>query len=156
MKQISLRLLAIASVLIMSTTRCSGPASMLGSGSPLLSALGSNSSLSTMSGILQTPGLSNLLGSSLKGPFTLLAPSNDAFAALGSSAVSDLAKPENLNMLAGVLKNHIVPGKLDASSLMGAGVKTAAGSPLSLGGANLGSVVGGKNFNIIPVDKVLK
>lgn len=156
MKQISIRFLIVTTVLVMSTTRCSGPANMLGSGSPLLSALGSNSNLSSMAGILQTPGLSNLLGSSLKGPFTLLAPSNNAFSALGSSAVSDLAKPENLSTLAGVLKNHIVPGKLDAASLMGAGVKTAAGNPLNLGGANMGSLIGGKNFNIIPVDKVLK
>jgi len=121
-----------------------------------MSALGGNPNFSTLTGLLKTPGLDKLLGSVLKNPFTLLAPTNNAFNALGSSAVADLAKPENLNQLAELLKNHIVPGKSDPATLMKGGVSTASGNPLNLNDANLGSTISNKDFNIIPVDKVLK
>ena len=47
------------------------------------------------------------------GPFTLLAPTNEAFAKLGEHAVSDLLKPENKGRLVAVLTNHVISGKLD-------------------------------------------
>jgi uncharacterized surface protein with fasciclin (FAS1) repeats len=121
-----------------------------------MSALGTNPNLSMLAGLLKTPGLDKLLSPSLKPPFTLLAPTNNAFNALGSSAVADLAKPENINQLAGLIKNSIVPGKTDAATLMKGGVSTASGNPLNLSGANLGSVISNKDFNIIPIDKVLQ
>jgi uncharacterized surface protein with fasciclin (FAS1) repeats len=121
-----------------------------------MSALQANPNLSTLTGLLKTPGLDKLLGSFLKPPFTLLAPTNNAFNALGSSATADLAKPENINRLAELLKNHIITGKFDAATLMKGGVSTASGNPLNLSGANLGSTITNKDFNIIPVDKVLQ
>lgn len=156
MKKDSLRILLLSTVLALSTVQCRGPKSLLDSGSLLISALGTNPNLSTLSGLLQAPGLDKLLGDALKIPFTLLAPTNNAFDALGSSAVTDLAKPENLDQLAGLLKNHIVPGSLDAATLMEGGISTASGNPLNLNGANLGTATNNKEFNIIPVDKVLK
>ena len=156
MKSFSLRLLFVTTVLAVSTIRCSTPSNLLGAASPLMTSLAGNSSLSTMAGLLQTPGMDKLLGSALKSPFTLLAPGNDAFKALGSSAIADLTKPENINSLAGVLKGHIVHGKLDAAGVAKSGLTSAAGSALNLGGVNMGSMIGGKDFNIIPIDKVLK
>lgn len=156
MKTFSLRLLLVTTVLAVSTIRCSTSSNLLGTASPLITALTGNSSLSTMAGLLQTPGLDKLLGSTLKSPFTLLAPTNDAFSALGSTALSSLTKPENLSSLADILKGHIVPGKLDAAGLAKSGLTTAAGSALNLGSANLGTMIGGKDFNIFPLDKVLK
>jgi len=119
-----------------------------------MSALQGNPNLSTLSGLLKTPGLDKLLGTSLKPPFTLLAPTNNAFNALGSSSVADLAKPENINRLAELLKNHIIAGKFDAATLMKGGISTASGNPLNINGANLGSTISNKDFNIIPVDKI--
>ncbi len=45
------------------------------------------------------------------GPFTVLAPTNEAFAALPKGTVDTLLKPENKDMLVGILTYHVVPGK---------------------------------------------
>ena len=52
------------------------------------------------------------------GPFTVFAPTNAAFAALPAGTVDTLLKPENKAMLTGILTYHVVPGKVDAKSLM--------------------------------------
>jgi uncharacterized surface protein with fasciclin (FAS1) repeats len=52
------------------------------------------------------------------GPFTVFAPTNDAFAALPAGTVETLLKPENKAMLQSVLTYHVVPGRLTASDLM--------------------------------------
>ncbi len=156
MKKNSLRLFLILVVSVLSMQSCGSSSNLLGSGSSLLSALGGNTNLSAFTGLLKTPGLGKLLGPVLKGPFTMLAPSNSALSSLGANAISSLTKPENLSQLAGVLKNHIVPGKLDAGALLKSGLQSAAGSALDLGGINLGDAISGKNFNIFPIDKLLK
>jgi uncharacterized surface protein with fasciclin (FAS1) repeats len=51
------------------------------------------------------------------GPFTVFAPTNDAFAKLPVGTVEMLLKPENKAALAGVLTYHVVPGRIDASTL---------------------------------------
>src|SRR5262245_51956803 len=135
--------------------QCGSSSSLLSSGSQLFSALGGNSSLSTITNLLKTPGLDKVLGSVMKKPFTLLAPTNDAMQSLGADAVSNLTKPENLNSLANLLKGQIVPGKVDANSLMNSGLKSAGGKALNLGGAQLGNLISGDKFNIFPIDKLL-
>ena len=52
------------------------------------------------------------------GPFTVFAPTNAAFANLPAGTVDTLLKPENKATLTKVLTYHVVPGKLDAKSLM--------------------------------------
>jgi len=51
------------------------------------------------------------------GPFTVFAPTNDAFAALPAGTVDTLLKPENKATLTKVLTFHVVPGKHTAASL---------------------------------------
>ena len=51
------------------------------------------------------------------GPFTVFAPTNDAFAALPDGTVDMLLKPENKAKLTTILTYHVVPGKLDATAL---------------------------------------
>ena len=53
-----------------------------------------------------------------KGPFTVFAPTNAAFAALPAGTVETLLKPENKGTLTAVLTYHVVPGRLDAMALM--------------------------------------
>src|ERR1700723_3500983 len=50
-----------------------------------------------------------------KGPFTVFAPTNEAFAALPAGTVDTLLKPENKKMLDKILTYHVVPGKLDCA-----------------------------------------
>lgn len=52
-----------------------------------------------------------------KGPFTVFAPTNAAFDKLPAGTVETLVKPENKNMLTGILTYHVVAGKLDAAAL---------------------------------------
>jgi uncharacterized surface protein with fasciclin (FAS1) repeats len=51
------------------------------------------------------------------GPFTVFAPTNEAFAKLPAGTVETLLKPENKEMLTKVLTYHVVAGKLSASDL---------------------------------------
>jgi uncharacterized surface protein with fasciclin (FAS1) repeats len=78
-----------------------------------------------------------------KGPFTVFAPTNEAFAALPAGTVDTLLKPENKKMLDKILTYHVVPGKLDTAMLdrdikKGGGkaeLKTVEGGTLTVSGS---------------------
>ena len=53
-----------------------------------------------------------------KGPFTVFAPTNAAFALLPAGTVDNLLKPENKTTLTSVLTYHVVAGRYDAKALM--------------------------------------
>lgn len=53
-----------------------------------------------------------------KGPFTVFAPTNDAFAKLDAGTVENLLKPENRDQLAKVLTYHVVAGEVTAAALV--------------------------------------
>jgi uncharacterized surface protein with fasciclin (FAS1) repeats len=66
-----------------------------------------------------------------KGPFTVFAPTNDAFAKLPKETIESLMKPENKEKLKAILLYHVVPGNNDAKAVMGMKeAKTAGGSTL--------------------------
>src|SRR5258705_8572674 len=68
-----------------------------------------------------------------KGPFTVFAPTNAAFGKLPAGTVDSLVKPENKPTLAKILTYHVVPGKLEASSLTdGKKLKTVEGEELTV------------------------
>ncbi len=150
-------MLAIGIIIAMASAGCGGSTSkLLDSGSSLMSGLGSNPNLSTFTSLLKTPGLSSLLGGALKGPTTLLAPTNDAFNALPASTLTDLKNPSNVSQIATLVKNSIIPGQKDPSTLKSGGISTAAGKPLDFSGVNAGSLISAGDINIIPIDKVLQ
>ena len=68
------------------------------------------------------------------GPFTVFAPTNDAFAALPAGTVENLLKPENKEQLVAVLTYHVIPGKVMSSAVAGkmVQVETVQGSMLSI------------------------
>jgi uncharacterized surface protein with fasciclin (FAS1) repeats len=51
------------------------------------------------------------------GPFTVFAPTNEAFGALPAGTVDTLVKPENKSTLTSILTYHVVPGRLDSQAL---------------------------------------
>ncbi len=51
------------------------------------------------------------------GPFTVFAPTNEAFAKLAAGTVDDLLKPENKDQLTKILTYHVVAGKLTSNDL---------------------------------------
>jgi len=70
----------------------------------------------TLVAAVKAAGLVDTLQS--PGPFTVFAPTNDAFAKLPSGTVDTLLKPENKKTLTNVLTYHVVPGRLTAKDLM--------------------------------------
>ncbi len=54
------------------------------------------------------------------GPFTVFAPTNDAFAKLPEGTVETLLKPENKSKLSGILTYHVVSGKFEAAAVIDA------------------------------------
>lgn len=70
------------------------------------------------------------------GPFTVFAPTNDAFAKLPAGTVETLVKPENKAMLTSILTYHVVPGRTTVADLMAA-IRAGGGS------ARLTTVQGG-------------
>ncbi|WP_293611443.1 fasciclin domain-containing protein [Ponticaulis sp.] len=59
-----------------------------------------------------------------EGPLTVFAPTDEAFAALGSDTIEMLLMPENKNQLVAILSYHVIPGEVEAAVL--AGVTTEA------------------------------
>ena len=83
-----------------------------------------------------------------KGPFTVFAPTNDAFAKLPAGTVDNLLKPESKAALAGILTYHVVAGNLDAKAVLAA-IKNGGGKVV------LTTVAGGKLTASVEKGKVV-
>jgi uncharacterized surface protein with fasciclin (FAS1) repeats len=84
--------------------------------------------LSTLAQLLKVSGLDSTLSET--GPFTLLAPSNAAFAKMPKSKLDDLQKPENKTKLVSLLQKHVLKNKLTALEIeksSGKAIKTLTG-----------------------------
>lgn len=91
-----------------------GGAAMYPSRNIIQNAVNSNDH-TTLVAAVKAGGLVNTLSGN--GPFTVFAPTNEAFAALPAGTVQTLLKPENKAMLVKVLTYHVVPGRLTANDL---------------------------------------
>ena len=91
----------------------------------------------TLVAAVKAAGLVETLQSA--GPFTVFAPTNEAFNALPAGTVDNLVKPENKKTLTGILTYHVVAGKISSADLVKmikegngtATLKTVAGGSLS-------------------------
>lgn len=72
-------------------------------------------SFKTLAAALQAAGLVDTLKG--KGPFTVFAPTDEAFAKLPKGTVEDLLKPENKAKLTAILTYHVVPGAVMAAQV---------------------------------------
>jgi uncharacterized surface protein with fasciclin (FAS1) repeats len=72
-----------------------------------------------------------------KGPFTVFAPTDAAFAKLPKATLASLLKPENKSKLAAILTYHVVPGKILAKDVAGKvqNVKTVNGASVRVNGS---------------------
>lgn len=86
----------------------------------------------TLVAAVEAAGLVETLKGS--GPFTVFAPTDEAFAKLPAGTVENLLKPENKETLVAVLTYHVVPGKIMSGDIAGtmAMVETVQGSELSV------------------------
>ncbi|MCR9257639.1 MAG: fasciclin domain-containing protein [Alphaproteobacteria bacterium] len=85
-------------------------------------------SFGTLVAAVQAAGLVDTLKG--EGPFTVFAPTDEAFAKLPAGTVEDLLKPENKDQLVAVLTYHVLPGKVMAADIAGKtlSVETVQGS----------------------------
>jgi uncharacterized surface protein with fasciclin (FAS1) repeats len=70
----------------------------------------------TLVAAVKAAGLVDTLNSA--GPFTVFAPTDDAFAKLPAGTVDTLVKPENKDTLVKILTYHVVPGRISSKQLM--------------------------------------
>jgi uncharacterized surface protein with fasciclin (FAS1) repeats len=96
----------------------------------------SNDQFSTLVAAVTAAGLVETLKGD--GPFTVFAPTNEAFAALPAGTVEDLLKPENKDDLIAVLTYHVVPGAVTSDQLVGnrLDVATVQGQTVHVNGTN--------------------
>jgi len=106
-------------------------------------------SFKTLATALQAAGLVETLKG--PGPFTVFAPTDEAFAKLPAGTLESLLKPENKAKLAGILTYHVVPGKVMAADVVKlTSAKTVNGQSVKI------SVDGGKvkvnDANVVKTD----
>jgi uncharacterized surface protein with fasciclin (FAS1) repeats len=96
----------------------------------------SDANFSTLVAAVKAAGLVETLKG--PGPFTVFAPTNDAFAKLPAGTVESLLKPENKAKLVKVLTYHVVAGKTKSKSLVGKklDVATVEGSKVAIDGTH--------------------
>jgi uncharacterized surface protein with fasciclin (FAS1) repeats len=88
-------------------------------------------SFKTLAAALKAAGLIDTLKGA--GPFTVFAPTDEAFAKLPAGTVEDLLKPENKEKLVAILKYHVVSGKAMAKDVAGmTSAKTVNGKEVAL------------------------
>jgi transforming growth factor-beta-induced protein len=107
-----------------------------------------NPDFSTLVKAVKAAGLAETLSG--KGPFTVFAPTNEAFAALPKGTLETLLKPENRDLLQKVLTYHVVPGDLMAKDLQSGKVATVEGSSVAVKVEN--QKVGVNNANVVKAD----
>ena len=89
-----------------------------------------------------------------KGPFTVFAPTNEAFAKLPDGTVENLLKPESKDMLTSVLTYHVIPGKLDSDAIAKA-IKAGKGKAelKTVNGSTLWAIMNGPKNVILQDEK---
>lgn len=85
-----------------------------------------------------------------KGPFTVFAPTDEAFAKLPAGTVAELLKPENKQKLVAILTYHVLPGKVLAADVQTMKAKTVNGQELNIQAA--GGKVTVDNAKVVKTD----
>ena len=100
-------------------------------GKTIVDVAAGNPDFSTLVTAVKAAGLAETLSGD--GPFTVFAPTNEAFAKLPAGTVEDLLKPENKEKLVAVLTYHVVPGKVMAADVTKlSSAKTVNGKEVSI------------------------
>jgi uncharacterized surface protein with fasciclin (FAS1) repeats len=103
---------------------------------------------STLVAAVKAAGLAETLSG--KGPFTVFAPTNKAFAALPEGTVATLLKPENKKKLVNILTYHVIPAKIPASAVKTMKAKTVNGKMVDIKVSDKGVTV--DNAKVIKTD----
>jgi len=142
-----LRFLA-ASLIAASSLLLAGPVRADAPGTIVDVAVGAGQ-FTTLVAAVKAAGLADTLSG--KGPFTVFAPTDAAFAKLPAGTVESLLKPENKKKLQAILLYHVVKGDVKSGDLKdGESVKTVEGQPLTIGIA--GGIVNVNGATVVKAD----
>lgn len=106
------------------------PESMSESEPDIVAVALNNGSFTILTELLETAGLVETLQG--EGPFTVFAPTDEAFAALPEGTLEELMKEENKDALIQILSYHVVPGSVTSIELAEGEVQTVEGSPVMI------------------------
>ena len=124
----SLRILALTA--IVATSGIFGVAHAEPKSQDIVAVASKNGSFKTLVAALKAAGLVETLQGT--GPFTVFAPTDEAFGKLPHGTVEDLHKPENKAKLVAVLTYHVVAGKVMAADVKTMKAKTVNGQSLDV------------------------
>ncbi|NJM96097.1 MAG: fasciclin domain-containing protein [Phormidesmis sp. RL_2_1] len=108
---------------------------------------GNSDVFKTLAAALDAAELTEILGG--EGPFTVFAPTDDAFAELPEGALDQLLLPENKEVLIQILTYHVVPGAILSGDLESGSVATVEGSDLTV---EVDDTVTVNNANVLVAD----
>ena len=114
----------------------------------IVAVASSTDGFSTLVAALTAGGLVETLQG--EGPFTVFAPTDEAFAALPAGLLDKLLLPENKDVLVAILTYHVVAGKVMAADVVAGDVPTVEGSTVTLDTA-YGVTVNGANVTAADV-----
>lgn len=112
------------------TTPAPSPGASQPSNENVVALAAANDSFRTLTAALKAAGLTETLSG--KGPFTVFAPTDAAFAALPQDALQELLKPENKDILVKILSYHVVPGNVTSGDLKSGEVKSVEGGAVNV------------------------
>ena len=110
-------------------------------GKDIVAVAGGADSFKTLVAALKAAGLVETLQG--KGPFTVFAPTDEAFAKLPAGTVENLLKPENKEKLVAILTYHVLSGKVMAADVKTMDAKTVQGQSVEIIVADVGVTVNG-------------
>jgi uncharacterized surface protein with fasciclin (FAS1) repeats len=123
-----------------------------GAGKDIVAIAAGDDNFKTLVAAVKAAGLVETLQG--KGPFTVFAPTDAAFAKLPAGTVEDLLKPENKEKLVSVLTYHVVPGKVMAADVKTMEAKTVQGQAVNLKVSDGGVTI--NDARIVKTDLVAK
>ena len=124
---------------------------ILPTGKNIVATASDTGTFSTLLAAAEAAGLARNLGHD--GPYTVFAPTDDAFARLGKKTIAELLLPENKEKLARILGNHVVSGRIYSPDALAAGhARTLAGTDLSITMVEGRARVGNANILLTDID----
>jgi transforming growth factor-beta-induced protein len=109
-----------------------------------------NEDFTTLVAAVTAAGLVDTLAGD--GPFTVFAPTNDAFGSLPEGTVDTLLLPENIDQLTDILKYHVVSGSVPSSSLESGDVETLNGELIAVDVSDTMGIMLNDNAHVITAD----
>jgi uncharacterized surface protein with fasciclin (FAS1) repeats len=123
--------LLLALTLVFAVAACGGDDEESTATTDIVDTAVAAGNFTTLASLLESTGLVDTLKG--EGPYTVFAPTDDAFAALPEGTLEELGKPENADQLEAILLYHVAEGDVMSSDLFdGQEIETVQGAPITV------------------------